>query len=88
MLLDTARTRGHGIEEEMVQSATSVYKKGEKSASCIQHGLEFQECHVFVTPCTSATASQLSGTSVTEGKYPNVVTLVPHRQLLYEWSET
>lgn len=49
-----------------------------------QHGLKFQECHVFVCICiwvgASATASQPSSSSVTEGKYRIIRTLAPRRQ--------
>lgn len=38
------------------------------------HKLEFQECNVFDSPRSSATASQLSGTSVSTGKYPVILT--------------
>lgn len=35
-----------------------------------QHGLKFQECHVFDTLCMSATAFQLSNTCLTNRTYP------------------
>lgn len=45
--------------------------------------MAFQECHLCESLLRSATASQLSTTSVTGGKYPVMITSVPCRQTLW-----
>lgn len=53
----------------------------------MQHGLKFQECHAFDTRRRAA-ASQPSSMSVTKGKYPILIILATHRQILHNFSFT